>query len=133
MVITWLKWTCSSATSWQPQLSRVAAIVVKVDAAALEVCLAKRDRHLDENEKRYDHRTGQRIYGRFEVPDLREEDEVDDDHDDAGVDEGYRNVPWVRTLINTILDAKGGNKNCRPCALKCRAHDLKVPLVIHLC
>ncbi|KAI3333211.1 hypothetical protein F4824DRAFT_252597 [Ustulina deusta] len=103
MVITWLKWTCSSATSWQPQLSRVAAIVVKVDAAALEVCLAKRDRHLDENEKRYDHRTGQRIYGRFEVPDLREEDEVDDDHDDAGVDEGYRNVPWAEMKDPRIL------------------------------
>ncbi|KAI0537294.1 hypothetical protein GGR58DRAFT_355547 [Xylaria digitata] len=97
MVITWLKWTCSSATSWQPQLSRVAGIVVQVDddVAALGVCLAKRDRHLDENEKRYDYRTGQRIYDRFEAPDLREETEADDDHTDAGVDEGYRNVPWA--------------------------------------
>ncbi|KAF2965616.1 hypothetical protein GQX73_g7963 [Xylaria multiplex] len=97
MVITWLKWTCSSTTSWQPQLSRVAGIVVQVDedVAALGVCLAKRDRHLDENEKRYDYRTGQRIYDRFEAPDLHEENEADDSYADAGVDEGYRNIPWA--------------------------------------
>jgi len=90
MVISWQKWSCSSATSWQPQLSRVTAIVVRVDedTAALDVCLAKRDRYLDGNEKHYDERTGERIYNKFEAPDF-------DDEDDDGVDEGYRSVLWV--------------------------------------
>ncbi|KAI0184823.1 hypothetical protein EV127DRAFT_443285 [Xylaria flabelliformis] len=104
MVITWQKWSCSSATSWQPQLSRVTAIVVRVDddATALDVCLAKRDRYLDGNEKRYDHITGQRIYDKFEAPDLHE-GEADDDHDDGAVEEGYRNVAWAEMQDPRIL------------------------------
>ncbi|KAI1747801.1 hypothetical protein F4782DRAFT_543292 [Xylaria castorea] len=103
MVIIWQKWSCSSATSWQPQLSRVTAIVVRVDddAAALDVCLAKRDRYLDGNEKRYDHITGQRIYDKFEAPDLQEE--ADDDHDDGSVEDGYRNVAWAEMQDPRIL------------------------------
>lgn len=65
------------------------------NAAALKVCLAKRDRSLDGNEKRYDDRTGQRIYDKFEAPDLGEDEEADGDHDDADIDEGYQIVPWV--------------------------------------
>lgn len=97
MVITWQKWSCSSATSWQPQLSRVTGIVAAVDddAATLDVCLAKRDRYLDANEKRYDHVTGQRIYDKFEAPDLHEDEEADDSHGDDGVNDGYQNVAWV--------------------------------------
>ncbi|KAI0506343.1 hypothetical protein F5B22DRAFT_650903 [Xylaria bambusicola] len=104
MVIAWLKWTCSSATGWQPQLSRVAAIVAKVDddAATLKVCLAKRDRHLNANEKRYDHTTGQRIYDRFEAPDLDEEGEENDDYED-GVDEGYCDISWADMKDPRIL------------------------------
>lgn len=103
MVITWQKWSCSSATCWQPLLSRVTAVVTVVDddTTVLNVYLAKRDRHLDGNEKRYDDRTGQRIYDKFEAPDLIEED-VDADYDDTGIDEGYRTVPWVRISFYTI-------------------------------
>ncbi|KAI0454939.1 hypothetical protein F5B21DRAFT_503735 [Xylaria acuta] len=105
MVIAWQKWSCSSATSWQPQLSRVTAIVARVDedAAALNVCLAKRDRYLDGNEKRYDHITGQRIYDKFEAPDLDEEEEVGDNHDDGGVEDGYQNVAWAEMQDPRIL------------------------------
>lgn len=105
MVITWQKWSCSSATSWQPQLSRVTAIVATVDndAAELKVCLAKRDRCLDGNEKRYDNITGQRIYDRFEAPDLGEDDGADGDQDDADMDEGYRIVPWTDIQDPRIL------------------------------
>ncbi|KAI1810443.1 hypothetical protein GGS20DRAFT_567482 [Poronia punctata] len=100
MVISWAKWSCSSATRWQPQLSRVTAIITRVneDAASLEVCLAKRDRHLDGNEKRYDE-TGQRIYDKFEAPDIHEEDE----DDDTGVDEGHRTVYWTEMLEPKVL------------------------------
>ncbi|KAI0191054.1 hypothetical protein F4808DRAFT_444170 [Astrocystis sublimbata] len=102
MVITWQKWSCSSATKWQPQLSRVSAIVAAVDddAATLEVCLAKRDRYLDGNEKKYDEVTGQRIYGKFEAPDLLEEEGVDDNDDN---DEGYRDMPWAEMQDPRIL------------------------------
>ncbi|KAI1501340.1 hypothetical protein F5X99DRAFT_382930 [Biscogniauxia marginata] len=82
MVVTWKKWSCSSATNWQPQLSNVSAVVVRIsddDATTLEVCLAKRDRHLDGNQKRYDPYTGQRLYDRFEAPDLDEDEDRDDD------------------------------------------------------
>ncbi|KAI2625037.1 hypothetical protein GGR54DRAFT_594589 [Hypoxylon sp. NC1633] len=89
MVITWQQWSCSSATSWQPQISNVTGVVVRIDddATGLEVCLAKRDRYLDRNEKKYDDHTGQRIYDRFEAPDLDDEDE-----EDEGEDEGFRTI-----------------------------------------
>ncbi|KAJ3577422.1 hypothetical protein NPX13_g3144 [Xylaria arbuscula] len=105
MVITWLKWTCSSATSWQPQLSRVTAIVANVndDAATLKVCLAKRDRYLDSSEKRYDHTTGQRIYDRFEAPDLHEDGEENNSNDEDEVDEGYRDISWANMNEPRIL------------------------------
>ncbi|KAI1778510.1 hypothetical protein F4818DRAFT_406312 [Hypoxylon cercidicola] len=96
MVITWQQWSCSSATNWQPQLSNVTGVVVGVgdDATGLEVCLAKRDRYLDRNEKKYDQNTGQRIYDRFEAPDL------DDEEDD---DEGFRIVGFADMQQPRIL------------------------------
>jgi hypothetical protein len=108
MVVSWQKWSCSSATSWQPQLSRVTAIVLGIDddSAALDVCLAKRDRYLDGTEKRYDHRTGQRIYDKFEAPDLDEED----GDDNTGIDEGYRTVSWVCVSTSTTICTTGGHK-----------------------
>ncbi|KAH9907088.1 hypothetical protein F4778DRAFT_724661 [Xylariomycetidae sp. FL2044] len=98
MVITWGKWSCSSATNWQPQVSRVTGVVVRVDddATGLEVCLAKRDRHLDGNEKRFDHATGQRVYGRFEAPDLDEDEDVVED-------EGYRTLSFAEMQDPRIL------------------------------
>ncbi|KAI0399622.1 hypothetical protein F4802DRAFT_588675 [Xylaria palmicola] len=105
MVITWQKWSCSSATNWQPLLSGVTAVIARVDddMTALEVCLAKRDRYLDGNEKRYDPITGQRIYDKFEAPDLGDEEEDADDHDDGGIDEGYRNISWADMQDPRIL------------------------------
>lgn len=48
---------------------------------ALEVILAKRDRHLERPEKQYDEYTGKRIYGRFEAPDDEDEDAEEEDED----------------------------------------------------
>lgn len=87
--------------------------MVDDNAVVLRVCLAKRDRHLDGNEKRYDYRTGQRIYDKFEAPDLDEDDEADDDHDNTGIDEGFREVPWVCAPIYTASDQQRGDKSCR--------------------
>ncbi|KAI0596364.1 hypothetical protein F4775DRAFT_565090 [Biscogniauxia sp. FL1348] len=99
MVITWQKWSCSSATNWQPQISNVGAVVVDIkdDGAELEVCLAKRDRYLDGNQKQYDPYTGQRLYGRFEAPDLDEDDEAEQD------DEGYRTLNFSEMQDPRIL------------------------------
>ncbi|KAI1394423.1 uncharacterized protein F4822DRAFT_47352 [Hypoxylon trugodes] len=100
MVITWQQWSCSSATNWQPQLSNVAGVVVRIDddATGLEVCLAKRDRNLDRNEKKYDQNTGQRIYDKFEAPDLD-----DDDDEDEGEDEGFRTIGFAEMQQPRIL------------------------------
>ncbi|RYO90732.1 hypothetical protein DL766_009292 [Monosporascus sp. MC13-8B] len=100
MVITWKKWSCSEATGWQPQISDVTGVVVRIDddATALEVCLAKRDRNLDDSQKRYDSLTGQRIYGKFEAPDLDE-----DDGDEAQEDEGYRTLSLAEMQEPRIL------------------------------
>lgn len=48
---------------------------------ALEVILAKRDRHLERPEKQYDEYTGKRIYGRFEAPDDEDEDAEEEEED----------------------------------------------------
>ncbi|KAI0853042.1 hypothetical protein F5Y00DRAFT_130764 [Daldinia vernicosa] len=102
MVITWQQWSCSSATSWQPQLSNVTGVVVRIDddATGLEVCLAKRDRYLDRNQKKYDENTGQRIYDKFEAPDL---DDDDDDDEDEGEDEGFRTIGFAEMQQPRIL------------------------------
>ncbi|KAF3058219.1 hypothetical protein GL218_05220 [Daldinia childiae] len=101
MVITWQQWSCSSATSWQPQLSNVTGVVVRIDddATGLEVCLAKRDRYLDRNQKKYDENTGQRIYDKFEAPDLND----DDDDEDEGEDEGFRTIGFAEMQQPKIL------------------------------
>ncbi|RYP10163.1 hypothetical protein DL765_008196 [Monosporascus sp. GIB2] len=100
MVITWKKWSCSEATGWQPQISDVTGVIVRIsdDATTLEVCLAKRDRNLDGSQKRYDSLTGQRIYGKFEAPDLDE-----DDGDEAEEDEGYRTLSFAEMQEPRIL------------------------------
>ncbi|KAL2758375.1 hypothetical protein ACRALDRAFT_1061574 [Sodiomyces alcalophilus JCM 7366] len=90
MVITWKEWLLSSATSWQPQLADVVAVVVRVedeDGTRLRLLLAKRDRGIDQNEKVYDEATGERVYGRFEVPDMDEDEENE-------VDDGYRDKEY---------------------------------------
>ncbi|TLD16488.1 uncharacterized protein PgNI_00099 [Pyricularia grisea] len=94
MVITWKQWVLSEATSWQPQLADVSAIVASVsdDGMQLRVVLARRDRGVDRKEKTYDEETGERIYGRFEVPDADEDDE--DEGQGAGEEEedGWRTL-----------------------------------------
>jgi hypothetical protein len=76
MIITWKQWLLSKKTDWQPQIADVTAIVTKVDydTSTVEVFMARRDRNLEENEKVYDDDTGERIYDRFEAPDLEGSD-----------------------------------------------------------
>ncbi|KXJ87780.1 hypothetical protein Micbo1qcDRAFT_197754 [Microdochium bolleyi] len=104
MVITWKKWSCSAATQWQPLVSDVTAVVIRVEneGAALEVCLAKRDRHLDGSAKQYDELTGQRLYGKFEAPDIDDEDD-DEELNQEQEDDGYRALDFTELLEPRIV------------------------------
>lgn len=79
-IVAWKQLLCTEATNWQPQLSEfMTAIIVEADSVTghLQVQLAKRDRNVEKIEKKFDEETGQRIYGKFEVPDEDDEDEED--------------------------------------------------------
>ncbi|RNJ57453.1 hypothetical protein D7B24_006066 [Verticillium nonalfalfae] len=107
MVITWKQWILSGQTNWQPQLSNVTAVVVKVagnDGADLRLLLAMRDRGLDKPEKTYDQGTGKRIYDKFEAPD------IDEDEDEDEVDDGYRDVRFNELIEPKVLLAAGTQK-----------------------
>ncbi|KAH7325739.1 hypothetical protein B0I35DRAFT_508080 [Stachybotrys elegans] len=93
MVITWKQLLMSKATNWQPQVASMTGLVLSDSTPDdLHVVLAKRDRENDE--KLYDEVTGQRIYEKFEAPDL-DEDEADDD--------GHRHLAWNEMMEPRIL------------------------------
>lgn len=94
-VVAWKQLLCTQATNWQPQMSDwLTAVIVEADSVRghLQVQLAKRDRDVDKNEKRFDEETGQRIYGKFEPPD-------EDDGDEE--DQGFRDV-----MLSQMMDAR---------------------------
>ena len=99
MVITWNQLKLSKATNWQPQLSPVTALVIGTkpdEPHDLNVMLAVRDR--EEDDKIYDEVTGERIYGKFEVPDMDEDEKEDDLKDD-----GHRQVEWSEMIEPRIV------------------------------
>ncbi|KAF5019544.1 hypothetical protein F66182_8437 [Fusarium sp. NRRL 66182] len=86
MVITWKQLLLSKATNWQPEMVSMTGLVLSIsEDNYLHVLLAKRDR--DENQKEYDEHTGQRVYSKFEAPDLDEDNEEEDD--------GRREISWA--------------------------------------
>lgn len=90
VIIAYKQLLCTEATNWQPQMSDfVTAAVTQIYDGGnqdFQVQLARRDRNVDRNEKKYDEETGQRIYGKFEAPDEDEDEEADEE------DEGFRDV-----------------------------------------
>ncbi|CAK7274285.1 hypothetical protein SEPCBS119000_006090 [Sporothrix epigloea] len=100
MLLTWKDWILSEQTNWQPQVVDVTAHVlnVKDDGRTLEVVMAHRDRLLNRRPaKQYDEETGQRLYGRFEGPD------VDDDETEDADGSGSRTVVLADLLEPRIL------------------------------
>jgi hypothetical protein len=95
MVIAFKQLILSEATNWQPQMSayRTAVIIKTSENGNLELRLARRDR--EQTEKHYDEETGERIYGKFDMP--------TDDDDDQSVqeDDGFLEV-----TINEIVEPK---------------------------
>ncbi|CAK7243789.1 MAG: hypothetical protein STHCBS139747_005317 [Sporothrix thermara] len=101
MVITWKNWVLSEQTNWQPQVADVTARVASVmdDGKTLEVVLAQRDRELDSKPaKQYDEETGERVYGRFDGPDM-EDDEAEETEDN-----GHRIVVLAELMEPRILE-----------------------------
>lgn len=78
MVIAFKQLVLSEATSWQPQMSNYrTAVIIKASVnGSLELRLAKRDR--EQTEKLKDVMTGERIYGKFDMPTDDQDDEEDD-------------------------------------------------------
>ncbi|KOS22671.1 hypothetical protein ESCO_003438 [Escovopsis weberi] len=92
-VITWKQLLMSKATKWQPELVAVTGLVLQGSTdTTLRLILAKRDR--EKNERLYDEETGERVYGKFEVPDLDEMEEEDS---------GHRFVEWVELIEPKLL------------------------------
>jgi len=92
MVIAFKQLILSEATKWQPQMSTYRTAVVIRDSAngSLELRLAKRDR--ERSERYHDAETGERIYGKFDMP-------MGDDQDNE--DDGFLEV-----TINEIIEPK---------------------------
>ncbi|KAF5639603.1 hypothetical protein F25303_7398 [Fusarium sp. NRRL 25303] len=84
MVVTWKQLVMSKATNWQPEMVPMTGLVLSIsEDNCMHVLLAMRDR--EGNDKEYDEHTGQRIYAKFEAPDLDEDEE----------DDGRREIPWA--------------------------------------
>ncbi|KAJ4396399.1 hypothetical protein N0V93_000618 [Gnomoniopsis smithogilvyi] len=128
MVIAWKQLLCTEATQWQPQISDYLTASItefRNGSAGFEVQLARRDRNIDRNVKKYDEETGQRIYGKFEAPDS------DEDRDDDGPeeeDDGIREVSFAEMIepriVQQAVEANGvdrtsenlteqGSSNCK--------------------
>ncbi|KAH7358727.1 hypothetical protein B0T11DRAFT_285054 [Plectosphaerella cucumerina] len=102
MVITHKHWRLGGQDSWGPELVDQTAVVVKAegdDGSQIRLLLAKRDREPESDEKEYDEVTGQRIYGRFEVPDFEDED----DGSPKGPDDGYRTLNFSELIDPRIV------------------------------
>ena len=79
MTIAFKQLTMSEETSWQPEISayRTAVVNAVLDGGELQLTLALRDRL--NYEKFYDAETGERVYGRFDMPDQDEDAEEEED------------------------------------------------------
>ncbi|QSZ33233.1 hypothetical protein DSL72_002821 [Monilinia vaccinii-corymbosi] len=84
MIIAFKQMLVNETTRWQPQISayRTASVLsVKVNGD-ISVALARRDR--DRPVKHYDE-NGQRVWGKFEMPDDNDEDEEEEDNGEMTV------------------------------------------------
>lgn len=105
-VIVYKQLLCTEATNWQPQLSDFVTAAIthtyEHDSQEFQVQLAKRDRNVDRNEKKYDEETGQRIYGKFEAPD------EDEDGEEGDEDDGFRDVSLSQMIEPRIVQHATG-------------------------
>jgi hypothetical protein len=83
MTIAFKELTMSEETKWQPEISayRTAVVNAILDSGEFQLTLALRDRWHEE--KVYDEETGERVYGKFDMPDQDEETEEEEEADDG--------------------------------------------------
>ena len=93
-VIAFKQFEMSANTNWQPRISdyRTAIITEVLDAGSLQIELAKRDQ--PGKDSQYDDQTGERIYGKFEMPGYNEEDD--------NINNGQITIPFEE-LIDPIV------------------------------
>ncbi len=93
-VIAFKQFEMSANTNWQPRISdyRTAIINEVLDEGSLQMELAKRDQ--PGKDSQYDDQTGERIYGKFEMPGYDEED--------ADINNGKIAVPFEE-LIDPVV------------------------------
>ncbi|KAI9706048.1 MAG: hypothetical protein M1836_005454 [Candelina mexicana] len=94
-IIAFKQLDMSEGTNWQPRISdyRTARVESFLDDGTLQMMLAKRDRR--DRELIYDEKTGDRIYGKFEMPGY--------DGDDAPEDDGFIEVAFGELIEPKLL------------------------------
>jgi hypothetical protein len=98
MTIAFKELTMSEETKWQPEISayRTAVVNTILDRGELQLTLALRDRV--NAERFYDAETGERLYGKFDMPD---QDEDEDEQEDDGI----RNLTFNELVEPKIVQA----------------------------
>ena len=93
-VIAFKKFEMSANTNWQPRISDYRTAIIKevLDEGSLQMELAKRDQ--PGKDSQYDDQTGERIYGKFEMPGYDEED--------ADINNGKIAIPFEE-LIDPVV------------------------------
>ncbi|KAL8397989.1 hypothetical protein RB594_004632 [Gaeumannomyces avenae] len=122
MTVTWKKWLLSEATKWQPQIVDVTAVIGRINenGHTLDVMMAKRDRAQFSSAKQFDEDTGQRIYRKFEPPDLSD-DEICPDAEQFWA-EGWDTITFEDMIEPRILQAPLPSFDDKPTTLN--SHDL---------
>ena len=93
-VVAFKQFEMSANTNWQPRISDYRTAIIKevLEEGLLQIDLAKRDR--SGKDSQYDDQTGERIYGKFEMPGYDEEVE--------NIDNGKIMIPFEE-LIDPIV------------------------------
>ncbi|OBT64406.1 hypothetical protein VE03_05802 [Pseudogymnoascus sp. 23342-1-I1] len=102
MVVAFKQLIMSEATSWQPVISEYRTAVVNIvsDKNEVELTLAIRDREYPE--RYYNQETGERIYGKFDMP-------VEDEEEDEDLDDGFRALGFPELMEPKLLQAEPEN------------------------
>lgn len=102
MVVAFKQLIMSEATSWQPVISEYRTAVVNIvsDKNEIELTLAIRDREYPE--RYYNQETGERIYGKFDMP-------VEDEEEEEDLDDGFRALGFAELMEPKLVQAEPEN------------------------
>ena len=100
-VIAFKQFEMSANTNWQPRISDYRTAVIKevLDEGSLQIELAKRDQ--PGKDSQYDDETGERIYGKFEMPGYDEEDD--------NIHNGKITIPFEELIDPIVVPSSAEN------------------------